>query len=145
MNFFKQILLKIKRYIFYLVFKFVIKQKGKKFERLFNLYSKFDNFVKIKVQYIDPDYFILDNNKKYKIFPLERIRFYLQGLNARFEILNDVVDFFIVCESKYDHMGNSKSINFSLFKGLRAKLIPYSASTGSGGSEYGIKFNFSAL
>lgn len=87
MNFFKQILLKIKRYIFYLVFKFVIKQKGKKFERLFNLYSKFDNFVKIKVQYIDPDYFILDNNKKYKIFPLERIRFYLQGLNARFEIL----------------------------------------------------------
>ena len=35
--------------------------------------------------------------------------------NARFEILNDVVDFFIVCESKYDHMGNSKSINFSLF------------------------------
>ena len=35
--------------------------------------------------------------------------------NARFEILNDVVDFFVVCESKYDHMGNSKSINFSLF------------------------------
>jgi len=34
--------------------------------------------------------------------------------NVRFEILNDIVDYFIVCESKYDHMGNSKSINFSL-------------------------------
>ena len=34
--------------------------------------------------------------------------------NLRFEILNDVVDYFIVCESKYDHKGNSKKINFSL-------------------------------
>ena len=34
--------------------------------------------------------------------------------NLRFEILNDVVDFFIVCESNYDHKGNSKKINFSL-------------------------------
>ena len=34
--------------------------------------------------------------------------------NVRFEILNDVVDYFIVCESKYDHMGYSKNINFSL-------------------------------
>ena len=30
--------------------------------------------------------------------------------NLRFEILNDVVDYFIVCESKYDHKGNSKKI-----------------------------------
>ena len=34
--------------------------------------------------------------------------------NLRFEILNDVVDFFIICESKYDHKGNPKKINFSL-------------------------------
>ena len=34
--------------------------------------------------------------------------------NLRFEILNKVVDFFIVCESKYDHKGNPKKINFSL-------------------------------
>ena len=32
--------------------------------------------------------------------------------NIRFEILNEVVDFFIVCESKYDHKGNPKPINF---------------------------------
>ena len=87
MDLFKRILHKIKRYIFYKVLKFVTQQKGKKFEKFFNLYSKFDNFVKIKVQFSDPDYFILDNNKKYKFFPLERIRFYLQGLNTRFEIL----------------------------------------------------------
>ena len=87
MDLFKRILHKTKRYIFYKVLKFVTQQKGKKFEKFFNLYSKFDNFVKIKVQFSDPDYFILDNNKKYKFFPLERIRFYLQGLNTRFEIL----------------------------------------------------------
>ena len=34
--------------------------------------------------------------------------------NLRFEILNDVVDFFVVCESKFDHKGNPKPLNFSL-------------------------------
>ncbi len=34
--------------------------------------------------------------------------------NLRFEILDKVVDYFIVCESKYDHKGDPKPINFSL-------------------------------
>tara|TARA_Y100000816_G_scaffold237525_1_gene183518 strand:+ start:1000 stop:1812 length:813 start_codon:yes stop_codon:yes gene_type:complete len=34
--------------------------------------------------------------------------------NSRFEILNNVVDYFIVCESKYDHKGRKKKINFKL-------------------------------
>ena len=34
--------------------------------------------------------------------------------NIRFEILNKYVDFFIVCESMYDHRGNKKEINFKL-------------------------------
>jgi beta-1,4-mannosyl-glycoprotein beta-1,4-N-acetylglucosaminyltransferase len=34
--------------------------------------------------------------------------------NARFEILNSVVDFFIICESIYDHKGRRKKINFKL-------------------------------
>ena len=34
--------------------------------------------------------------------------------NLRFEILNDVVDCFVVCESIFDHKGQSKKINFSL-------------------------------
>src|SRR6056300_1003726 len=44
------------------------------------------------------------------------ITFYDENLlaNSRFEILNDVVDFFIICESKYDHKGNIKSSNFKL-------------------------------
>ena len=44
----------------------------------------------------------------FKIF--DCITFYDENLitNARFEILKDVVDFFIVCESKYDHNGNKK-------------------------------------
>jgi len=35
-------------------------------------------------------------------------------VNSRFEILNDVVDYFVICESKYDHKGNKKKINFNL-------------------------------
>ena len=44
------------------------------------------------------------------------ITFYDENLlvNSRFEILKDVVDFHVVCESKYDHSGNEKNINFKL-------------------------------
>jgi beta-1,4-mannosyl-glycoprotein beta-1,4-N-acetylglucosaminyltransferase len=42
------------------------------------------------------------------------ITFFRENLitNLRFEILNDVVDYFIVCESLYDHRGRKKKINF---------------------------------
>ena len=44
------------------------------------------------------------------------ITFYNENLltNSRFEILNDVVDYFIVCESNFDHLRNPKKINFEL-------------------------------
>ena len=47
---------------------------------------------------------------------IDCITFYDENLltNARFEILKDVVDKFIVCESLFDHSGNSKKINFKL-------------------------------
>ncbi len=35
-------------------------------------------------------------------------------VNSRFEILKDVVDYFVVCESNYDHKGVKKNINFKL-------------------------------
>ena len=35
-------------------------------------------------------------------------------VNSRFEILNDVVDYFVIVESKYDHQGKKKNINFKL-------------------------------
>ena len=34
--------------------------------------------------------------------------------NIRFEILKDVVDYFVVCESRYDHKKNKKNLNFKL-------------------------------
>lgn len=53
-------------------------------------------------------------NKKNKIF--DCITFFDENLlvNTRFEILNDVVDYFIVCESAFDHKGKAKKINFKL-------------------------------
>ena len=52
--------------------------------------------------------------KKYKIY--DCIIFYDENIltNLRFEILDKFVDFFVICESKYDHKGNIKKINFSL-------------------------------
>jgi beta-1,4-mannosyl-glycoprotein beta-1,4-N-acetylglucosaminyltransferase len=35
-------------------------------------------------------------------------------VNSRFEILKDVVDYFVICESIYDHKGDKKKINFNL-------------------------------
>ena len=51
---------------------------------------------------------------KNKIF--DCITFFDENLlvNARFEILNDVVDYFIICESAFDHKGKEKKINFKL-------------------------------
>ena len=47
---------------------------------------------------------------KSKIF--DCITFYDENLitNARIEILNSVVDYFVVCESKYDHKGKKKKL-----------------------------------
>ena len=49
-----------------------------------------------------------------KIF--DCITFYNENLltNARFEILNEHVDYFVVCESRFDHSGNKKELNFKL-------------------------------
>ncbi len=49
-----------------------------------------------------------------KIF--DCITFYDENLlvNSRFEILDDVVDYFIIVESHYDHKGDKKDINFKL-------------------------------
>ena len=35
-------------------------------------------------------------------------------VNSRIEILKDTVDYFVICESQYDHRGNKKNINFKL-------------------------------
>ena len=44
--------------------------------------------------------------------------------NLRFEILNEAVDYFVVCESKYDHKNNKKSLNFRLLnEKFKSKMI----------------------
>jgi len=45
--------------------------------------------------------------------------------NLRFEILNNYVDYFVICESKYDHQGNKKKLNFKLINKKFAKKIRY--------------------
>ena len=45
--------------------------------------------------------------------------------NIRFEILKNSVDFFVVCESKFDHTGKKKSLNFKLRNPLFKKKIIY--------------------
>ena len=52
---------------------------------------------------------------KPKIF--DCITFFQENMisNIRFEILNDCVDYFVVCESKYDHKGIKKKLNFRIF------------------------------
>ena len=51
---------------------------------------------------------------KKKIF--DCITFYNENLlvNSRLEILNEVVDYFIIIESSHDHKGEKKEINFKL-------------------------------
>ena len=59
-----------------------------------------------------------------KIF--DCITFYQENFisNIRFEILNDYVDYFVVCESCFDHMGNKKKFKFKLLNNkLQKKLI----------------------
>jgi len=63
--------------------------------------------------------------KKNKIY--DCITFFNENLltNLRFEILNEVVDFFVICESKYDHMGNKKKLNFNLLNDKFKNKIRY--------------------
>ena len=45
--------------------------------------------------------------------------------NLRYNILKEYVDHFIVCESKYDHKGRKKELNFKPGKNLSASKIHY--------------------
>ncbi len=57
----------------------------------------------------------------------DRITFFDEPLqaNLRFNILNNFVEKFIVCESKFDHKGQYKGINFNIedYKDFKNKII----------------------
>ena len=59
-----------------------------------------------------------------KIF--DCITFFQENMisNIRFEILNNSVDYFVVCESKFDHKGKKKKLNFKILnKKFKDKII----------------------
>jgi beta-1,4-mannosyl-glycoprotein beta-1,4-N-acetylglucosaminyltransferase len=63
-------------------------------------------------------------NKKNNFF--DCVTFFRENFitNIRFEILNDFVDYFVICESKYDHLGREKNFNFKLKnKKFKKKII----------------------
>ena len=45
--------------------------------------------------------------------------------DLRYNILKNYVDYFIICESKYDHQGNRKKINFILKETYEKNKIKY--------------------
>ena len=45
--------------------------------------------------------------------------------NLRFEILDEFIDYFVICESQYDHRGNKKKLNFELIDSKFKKKIIY--------------------
>ena len=55
------------------------------------------------------------------------VTFYNENLqaNLRFNILNDYVDKFVICESRFDHKGNKKKLNFKIdkFSKFKDKII----------------------
>lgn len=55
------------------------------------------------------------------------VTFYNENLQVklRFNILNDYVDKFVICESRFDHKGNPKKLNFKIneFDNFKDKII----------------------
>ena len=45
--------------------------------------------------------------------------------DLRYNILKNHIDFFVICESRYDHKGNEKKLNFNLDKNFDKSKIKY--------------------
>jgi beta-1,4-mannosyl-glycoprotein beta-1,4-N-acetylglucosaminyltransferase len=43
--------------------------------------------------------------------------------DLRYKVLEEVVDQFIICESRYDHKGREKKLNFKKKNMIKKKLI----------------------
>jgi beta-1,4-mannosyl-glycoprotein beta-1,4-N-acetylglucosaminyltransferase len=69
--------------------------------------------------------------------------------NVRFEILYDYIDYFVICESIYDHNGNKKDLNFKLNnKNFEKKIIyiildfPFPKNVNNGWKRQAFQRNF---
>ena len=58
---------------------------------------------------------------------IDCITFFIENFifDLRYNIIKEYVDFFVICESKYDHKGNEKKLNFNLKKYSNDKKIKY--------------------
>ncbi len=58
---------------------------------------------------------------------IDCITFYNENFifELRYNVIKDFVDYFVVCESKYDHKGNKKNLNFDIKKYSKDKKIKY--------------------
>ena len=58
---------------------------------------------------------------------IDTITFYKENMmtNLRLNILNDYVDYFVICEAKYSHSGNKKKLFFDYKKFQNFKKIIY--------------------
>ena len=58
---------------------------------------------------------------------IDTITFYKENMmtNLRLNILNDYVDYFVICEAKYSHSGNKKKLFFDYkkFQNFKKKII----------------------
>ena len=64
-------------------------------------------------------------NKKNRIFDCFTFFNEKKLLNIRFNILNKFVDYFVICESKFDHRGEKKLLNFNIndYNKFKEKII----------------------
>jgi len=85
---FKKIIDYLKNKLFRIIYKKILKQRKKNFEILYNFYCIFNKSIKIKVKFLNEEYFIIDQKKKYKFFPIERIWVYERGLIHRSKTLS---------------------------------------------------------
>ena len=58
---------------------------------------------------------------------IDCITFYSENFifDFRYNVIKDYVDFLVVCESKFDHRGNPKQLNFDIEKYSNDKKIKY--------------------
>ncbi len=58
---------------------------------------------------------------------IDCITFYNENFifELRYNVIKNFVDYFVVCESKYDHRGNKKKQNFNIddYKKFKDKII----------------------
>ena len=80
----RKIFIKIKKYALNKLLDISLKNKEKSFVFFYNIYCYFKNF-KIRAQYINQRYYVVDNLKTWQVYPLERFRFYVNGLKYRSE------------------------------------------------------------